>query len=163
MDKLDLLHAERRLRVTGAFYLPDAFCEVTFDSVTGLSAFLDYYLNHGRDDRVGRMYLASPNNGRQVIVANLRFQFSYQEQVAAAVLLAVDKAGTQRSWVTADAAAHGAVELSHDSWNPENTHFPDTAYIHMAVLRHTLLEFGFGRVLPPRPATWQECDDPGWL
>lgn len=161
MDKRDLLYADHKLSVTGFFYLPGATCDATFTSVEGLRDFLSYYLNHGRTDVVGRMYLVSST--LKWPVANMRFQFDHEQQLAAAVLLATHKDGTIKSWFTADGVQHSGVELSHDSWNPENTRFPDSAYVHMPVLRHTLLEFGFGSQLPPVAASWQECVDPGWL
>lgn len=164
MHRADLRHADQhQLSASGAFYLPGAFAEIKFETPSGLSEFLTYYLEHGDDSRIGRMHLTPNSSAIKHPVANLRFQFNRQHQVAAAVMLAAHQDDSLHTWVTADNAARHDLELAHDSWNPEGTRFPPDSYVHMLTLRHALLAFAFGRRLPPPPATWREHEDVGWF
>jgi len=166
MRRSDLLYADQYgLTATGIFDVaPATSAQMRFGTVSGLGKFLDYYLAHGDDSVVARMYLA-PNASaiRDSPVANLRFQFNRRHQVAAVVLLAATADGACSTWVTADNVPCHGLDLAHDTWNPRDTRFPPTSYVHLSTLKPTLLEFAFGDTLPPGPASWHSYAEVGWF
>lgn len=153
--------ADRQLQASGVFYVDDAVCNVTFSDERGLSTFMDFYLAHGDSDVVARLYLTP--QGEKFPSANLRFQFDRDHQVAAAVLIAVDRDDQQYSWMTSGTAGRDDVTLAHDTWNPGDTRMPPEAFITVPDLRATLAQWVVGDLLPPSPAQWVEVPDVRWF
>lgn len=153
--------ADRDLRSSGVFYADGAVYDITFSDARGMSTFLDFYLAHGDNNVVARLYLTP--RGAKFPSANLRFQFDRDHQIAAAVLIAADRDDRQHSWMTRGNAGRADVTLVHDTWNPGDTSMPPEAFITVAELRDLLEQWLVGDVLPPPPTRWAQVPDVRWL
>src|SRR6266498_3091209 len=113
LSKLDLAGpGDRHLQATGTFYLRGAVHTVTFENEHGLSITLDLLAAEGDETMVAQFYLTP--QGETAPSANLRFQFNREHQVAAAVLVALDKQRNLYSWMTQGDAGRDDVTLVHD-------------------------------------------------
>ncbi|OLF11138.1 hypothetical protein BLA60_14210 [Actinophytocola xinjiangensis] len=150
---------DRNLRATGVFYLRDAVHNVSFDSVDAVVTVLDLLDSLGDDSMVHSLYLTPQGEPAS---ANLRFQFNRDHQVAAAVLVALDKQRRLHSWRTTGTAGRDDVTLVHDAWNPGDTVLPPESFISVQALRSVVVEFAIGTGLPPGPVEWVAVPDVGW-
>lgn len=161
LRKLDLAGPEdRHLQATGTFYLRGAVHTVTFDNEHGLSTTLDLLAAEGDETMVAQLYLT--RQGETAPSANFRFQFNREHQVAAAVLVALDKRRDLYSWMTRGDAGRDDVTLVHDPWNPGDTALPPESFITVSELRPAVVEYAFGDVLPPLSLRWTSVSDVGW-
>ncbi|GAB3456373.1 hypothetical protein [Actinophytocola sediminis] len=151
----------RRLAATGVFHLRAALYTVTFDSEQALATFLDLYLANADDTKVARLHLTPQGTG--LPAANLRFQLNLANQVAAAVLIAMDADGRSHSWMTNGGKARAGVLLAHDTWHPDETALPPESFITVAQLRTVLTQWAFGDTLPPPEVSWVSVRDVGWF
>jgi hypothetical protein len=153
--------ADRFIDTSGVFHVQGAVCDVTFSDEQGVSNFLDFYLAHGSDEVVARLYLTP--QGEKFPSANLRFQFNREHQVAAAVLIAADQDNQQHSWITRGNVGRDDLSLAHDTWNAVETRMPPEAFITVAELREVITQWVVGEVLPPGPVRWAEVPDVRWF
>jgi hypothetical protein len=152
--------------VSGVFAVDGSSYEATFASETELGRFLDYTFTSPLKPATTRLYLhpdevpARPE--RQV--SNLRFQFDPVHQVAAAVLLVIDRAaGRLHAWRTVGDAGRPDVVLAHDSWNEHETRLPAESFITVPQLRATVMEWAFGDDVPPSAVSWIEVSGLDWF
>ncbi len=168
LSRSDLYYAaDYRLSASGVFQFLDATYSVRFDTEAGLLHCLDLMLSMPAKPATPRLVLRPQGyNEKQPEwpVSGVRFDFDIHHQVAAAVLLALDKNATTHTWMTDGNAGVENVALTHDSWDPENKPLPPASFITIAQLRDVLREWAFGDALPPRTVRWIEVphDSIGW-
>lgn len=161
LAKIDLAGPDdRHLQATGVFYLRGAVHNVTFDNADAVVTLLGLLESEGDDTMVHSLYLTP--QGETAPSANLRFQFNREHQVAAAVLVALDKQRRLYSWRTQGTAGRDDVTLVHDAWNPGDTVLPPESFIFEPQLRPAVVEFATGDVLPPVSVEWATVPDVGW-
>lgn len=161
LAKIDLAGPDdRHLQATGTFYLHGAVHTVRFDNADGVVTLLGLLESDGDDTMVHSLYLTP--QGETAPSANLRFQFNREHQVAAAVLVALDKQRQLYSWRTKGNAGRVDVTLVHDAWNPGDTVLPPESFISMAELRPAVVEFATSDPLPPVSVQWVTVPDVGW-
>lgn len=161
LAKIDLAGPDdRHLQATGTFYLRGAVHNVTFENAPGVLRMLDMLEAEGDDAMVASLHLT--RQGETTPVANLRFQFNREHQVAAAVLVALDKHRQLYSWMTRGDAGRDDVTLVHDPWNPGDTALPPESFIIVPQLRPAVVEFAFTEALPPPSVRWASVPDVGW-
>lgn len=151
---------DQYMQATGVFYLRGAVHTVTFENEHGVGTMLDLLAAEGDDTMVAQLYLTP--QGETAPSANLRFQFNREHQVAAAVLVAMDKHRQLYSWMTRGDAGRDDVALVHDPWNPGGTVLPPESFITVPELRPAITEWAFGDVLPPPRIQWVSVPDVGW-
>jgi hypothetical protein len=152
--------------VSGVFAVDGSTYDATFTSENELGRFLDFTLAAPVKPATTRLYLhpdeVPVEPGHQV--SNLRFQFDPEHQVAAAVLLVIDRnQHSLRSWRTVGDAAHQDVVLSHDSWNEHQTRLPAESFITISQLRTAVLAWAFGNDVPPQAVSWVEVSGVDWF
>jgi hypothetical protein len=152
--------------VSGVFSVNGSAYEAQFTNEAELSRFLDFLLASPVKPATSRLYLhpheipARPEHQ----VSNLRFQFDPEHQVAAAVLLVIDRAHNNvLSWRTLGNAGYPDVVLAHDSWNEHETLFPPDSHITLPELRHVVTAWAFGDRLPPQAVKWVDAAGVDWL
>lgn len=151
---------DRHLQASGVFYLRGAVHNVTFDSADAVVTLLGLLESEGDDTMVHGLYLTP--QGEPTPSANLRFQFNHKRQVAAAVLVALDRQRRLYSWRTAGTAGRSDVTLVHDAWNPGETVLPPESFLTVPELRPAVVEFAMADVLPPLSIEWVTVPDVGW-
>lgn len=165
----DLIHADtHRLTASGVFQFQGATYSVAFRSEPGLRECLDTMVSMRRKPGTPRLYLDAKGyepDGPEWPPSNLRFDFDREHDVAAAVLLALDKHNEIHTWMTRGDAGRNDVMLTHDSWNPAERRFPPESFITIAQLEELVVQWAFGDVLPPPAAEWavEPHDQVGWL
>jgi hypothetical protein len=161
LAKIDLAGPEERhLQATGVFYLRDAVHDVSFENAGGVVTLLGLLEAEGDDTMVHGLHLTP--QGETEPSANLRFQFNREHNVAAAVLVALDKRRRLYSWRTKGTAGRDDVTLVNDSWNPGDTVLPPESFIARSKLRPVVVEFAVDNVLPPSSVEWANVPDVGW-
>ncbi|HEV7648578.1 MAG TPA: hypothetical protein VGP26_10480 [Actinophytocola sp.] len=162
LAKIDLYGpADRHLQATGTFHLHGSVHNVTFQDANGVVTTLGLLEAEGDDAMMAHLYLTP--QGETAPSANLRFQFSREHQVAAAVLVALDKQRRIHSWMTRGRFGRDDVTLVHDSWNPGDTVLPPESFSYLPELRPALVESACAEVLPPSSVEWARVPDVGWL
>ena len=153
---------DRQLLATGVFYFRGATYRVNFATEAGLRTFLDHYLAEADDAMVSALHLTP--QGTEFPAASLRFQFNRDAQVAAAVVIAMDKTQENHAWMTRGHAGRDDIVLTHDSWNPDERRFPPSAFITVEQLRAAIGQWALGDVLPPPAVSWVRVphEDVGW-
>jgi hypothetical protein len=152
--------------VSGVFAVDGSSYEATFAGEAELARFLDFVLASPVKPATTRLYL-HPDEvpirpERQV--SNLRFQFDPEHQVAAAVLLVIDRSHHQlHSWRTVGDAGRPDVVLAHDSWNEHETRLPPESFITIPRLRAAVMEWAFGNEVPPSAASWADVAGVDWF
>jgi len=68
--------------------------------------------------------------GPELPPSNMRFDFNLEHEVAAAVLLILDKDDMIDQWMTLGDAGRDDVFLTHDSWAPMDRQFPMESFIY---------------------------------
>lgn len=159
-----LKHWSPGLRVTAAFQTGSATFNVEAIDEHALSHVLDVAMTLPDQPSVVRLYLepnAHPTPGQ---LSTLRFDFNREYQVAAAVLVAIDKDDGVHEWMSRGAARRSNVHLAHDTWNASETQFPPESFVTTADLRRAVLQWAFGDgVIPPPVVDWVHAPDVGWL
>lgn len=131
-----------------------------------LGRFLDFLLADPHQPATSRLYLHERLVPRrsELDLSNLRFQFDPALQVAAAVMVVVDRnANKVLSWMTRGDAGRDDVVLSHDSWGSAAMVFPPESFITVGQLRQVVLEWAFDEVQPPPEVKWVAAPDVGWF
>jgi hypothetical protein len=151
--------------VSGVFAVDGPSYEATLAGEAELGRFLDFVLASPVKPVTTRLYL-HPDEAPvrpEHHVSNLRFQFDPERQVAAAVLLVIDRS-QQRvlSWRTVGDAGRPDVVLAHDSWNEHETRLPPESFVTTTQLRAAVLEWAFGEALPPTATRWAEVSGIDW-
>lgn len=154
------------LVVSGVFAVDGSSSEARFTGGEQFRRFIDYVLASPVKPATTRLYLhpdevpVRPEHQ----VSNLRFQFDPGHQVAAAVLLVIDREhGAVHSWRTVGDAGRSDVVLAHDSWNEHETAFPPESFITVAQLRAAVLRWAFGDEVPPADVSWVEASGIDWF
>jgi hypothetical protein len=155
--------------VSGTFQVGSADYQTELRNEAELARFLDFLLAAPMKPATSRMYLhlsIYPLRPERY-ASNLRLQFDMQRQVAAAVLLAINRAHDQvLSWMTAGEGRRRddrEVVLAHDSWNEHETLFQPGSFITIPDLRRIVTEWAFGDVVPPLAVRWVDAPGIGWL
>ena len=136
--------------VSGVFAVDGSSYEATFASEAELGRFLAFVLASPIKPATTRLYLHPDEvpTRPEHQVSNLRFQFDPVCQVAAAVLLVLDRSHHQLlSWRTVGDAGRADVVLAHDSWNEHETRLPPESFITVPQLRAAVIEWAFGNDL----------------
>lgn len=145
--------------VSGVFQVGGGTYEARFTGEAELVRFVDFLLAAPGVPATSRLYLhpdVVPARPEQQL-STLRFQFHAERGVAAAVLLVVDRErDAVLCWMSSGGAGDDDVVLAHDSWNQYETRFPPEAFITIAELRATVLQWAFGEMFPPSAVDWTE-------
>lgn len=98
-------------------------------------------------------------------LSNLRFQFDAEHDVAAAVVLLIDRNHDDNllAWMTHGDTRQADHTLAHDSWNEGETLFPPESYISLAQLREVVAQWAFGEFVPPAATQWSAVSDVTWF
>ena len=169
MRRADLIDASGGEWVaSGVFQFSDATYSVEFTNENGLLECLDMMMSLSHKPGTPRFTLRPRRwapKGPEVPPSSLRFDFDHEHGVAAAVCLVCDRAGNVYAWMTRGGAGRSDFVLSHDSWNPDDTRFPQQSFITIAQLRELVAQWAFGDVLPPPAVEWavEPPDEIGWL
>lgn len=152
---------------SGVFQVGDANYECEFRAEPELRRFLDFLMASPTQPATSRLYLhqsAAPLRPEHYL-SNLRFQFDVERDVAAAVVLLIDRNhdDEQLAWMTHGVAGRSDVALAHDSWNAEETLFPAASHITLAQLREVVAEWAYGEVVPPAVVRWSAVSDITWF
>lgn len=152
--------------VSGVFAVDGSSYEATFGSEAELGRFLDFVLASPVKPATTRLYLHPdevPTRPEHQI-SNLRFQFDPAHQVAAAVLLVIDRNHHRLlSWRTVGDAGRPDVVLAHDSWNEHETRFPSESFVTVVQLRSAIMEWAFDDVVPPSVMSWADITGVDWF
>lgn len=131
-----------------------------------LGRFLDFLLADPHKPATSRLYLHEnvvPHRPERDL-SNLRFQFDPARQVAAAVMVVVDRdANRVLSWMTRGDAGRDDVVLSHDSSGGAAMVFPPESFITLGELRQVVLGWAFDDAQPPPVAKWVDAPGVGWF
>ncbi len=152
--------------VSGVFAVDGSTYEATFATAAELGRFLDFVLASRIKPATTRPYLHPDEvpTRPEHQVANLRFQFDPDHQVAAAVLLVIDRRNQQLlAWRTVGNAGRPDVVLAHDSWNEHETQLPPESFITVRQLRLAVMDWAFGEGVLPSTAHWVEVAGVGWF
>lgn len=168
LAKSDLYYAGKyKLSPHGVFQFQDATYGVTFTHEDGVLRCLDTMM--GFPDKPATPRFALRPEGYQEKrpewpVSALRFDYDIEHQVAAVVVLALDRDANTHPWMSRGTAGRDDVELTHSTWSPEDNLFPPESLISIAELRTVVAQWAFGDVLPPPAIAWVavDHDDVGW-
>ncbi|TDP93918.1 hypothetical protein [Labedaea rhizosphaerae] len=168
LARSDLYYADKyELSPHGVFQFEDATYAVTFAYEDGVLRCLDTMMRFPDKPATPRFALR-PEGYREKRpewpVSALRFDYDIEHQVAAVVLLALDKDANTHAWMSRGTAGRDGVELTHSTWSPEANRFPPESFITIAELRAVVVQWAFGDVLPPSAITWTAVahDLVGW-
>jgi hypothetical protein len=169
LRRSDLYYAaEYDFTVSGVFQFADSVYTIQFDDDAGLTRWFDAMLSFPEMTGTPRLHLRPANyegDRPEWPLSNLRFDIDRGHGVAAAVLLALDKAEVSHTWMTRGSAAQSGVELTHDSWNPDDKRFPPESFVTIDELRDVVRQWAFGDVLPPPVVPWVTVphESVGWF
>jgi len=169
LARAELAHAAtHRLKARANFQYSDAQYSVEFTTEAGLLRCLDTMMSFPRKSATPRLHLWAEGykpRGPEWPPSNLRFDFDREHEVAAAVLLVLDRDGDIHQWMTLGDAGRDDVFLTHDSWSPKERRFPPESFITVPQLRAAVAEWAFGDVFPPPAVRWRVAseDEVGWL
>jgi hypothetical protein len=152
--------------VSGVFAVDGSSYEATFATKAELGRFLDFALSSPVKPATTRLYLHPDEvpTKPEHQVSNLRFQFDPDHEVAAAVLLVIDRSHRQLlSWRTVGDAGRSDVVLAHDSWNEHETRLPAESFITVPQLSAAVMDWAFGNVVPPPVVAWVEVGGIDWF
>ncbi|TDQ01278.1 hypothetical protein [Labedaea rhizosphaerae] len=168
LARSDLYYSDRyELRASGLFAFPDAAYNVTFVNEEGVRRCLDVMLAFPDKPATPRFVLR-PEGYRderpEWPVCTLRFDYDIEHQVAAAVMLTLDKDANTHPWMSQGTVGRDDVELTYDSWAPQERPFPPESLITIAELREVVVQWAFGDALPPAAIAWAAVDPDlvGW-
>lgn len=168
LSRSDLYYADDyELTASGVFQFQDATYQVRFTHEDGLLRCLDTMMSFPDKPATPRLSLR-PNGYRgtrpEWPVSALRFDYDMTHQVAAVVVLALDRNATSHTWMSSGTAGRDGVALTHDTWDAENKLFPPASFISVAELRTVIAWWAFGDVLPPPAVSWTAVahDTIGW-
>jgi len=169
--RLDLAHADTHdIVASGVFQFSGATYEVAFQTEAGLRECLNTMMALSGKPATPRLYLQArgyTSSEPEWPPSNLRFDYDVNHDVAAAVLVALDRHNEIHTWMTRGGAApsHEDAILTHDSWNPAERRFPPQALITIDQLQELVVQWAFGEVLPPPVVDWavEPHDEVGWL
>jgi hypothetical protein len=141
----DLVHPDKyEIAASGVFQFDDATFSVKFKSESGLLDCLDMMMSRPDKPEKPRLYLEAMGYTPPTPEwppSNLRFDYDREHNVAAAVLLALDKNNEIHTWMTRGDTGGDDVLLTHDSWNPKGAAFPTR------VVHHDRAVAGVGRAV----------------
>jgi hypothetical protein len=168
LARSDLYYSDRyKLRASGVFAFPNETYSVTFVHEEGVRRCLDAMLGFP-DKPATPLLVLRPEGYRdkrpEWPVCALRFDYDIEHDVAAVVMLTLDKDAETHPWMSRGSAGRDDVELTWDTWAPEERMFPPESFITIAELRVVIEQWAFGDVLPPPAITWVavDHDDVGW-
>jgi hypothetical protein len=153
--------------VSGVFQVGAASYQCEFRAEPELRRFMDFLIASPAKPATSRLYLhqsAIPVRPEHYL-SNLRFQFDAEHDVAAAVVLLIDRDNDDEllAWMTHGDTGRPGATLAHDSWNEHETLFPPESYISLAQLREVVAEWAYGAVVPPGVVQWTAVSDVTWF
>jgi hypothetical protein len=150
--------------VSGTFQTGSVSLNFIAQNERGLSQALDVVLGFPDDVSVVRLYLEPNIEPCPGQLSTLRFDFDRSQGVAAAALLAVDKARQVYAWVTQGDAGRDHIYLAHDSWNAAETQLLPDSFVTIPELRTAIIQWAYGEgILPPPAIHWMPAPELGWL
>jgi len=152
---------------SGVFQVGAANYQCEFRAEPELRRFVDFLMAAPTKPATSRLYLhqsVTPVRPEHHL-SNLRFQFDAEHDVAAAVVLLIDRNHEDEllAWMTRGDADRADVALTHDSWNEDETLFPPESYISLAQLREVVVEWAYGDLVPPAVVQWSVVSDVTWF
>lgn len=152
---------------SGVFQVGAANYQCEFRAEPELRRFVDYLMASPTKPATSRLYLhqsVTPVRPEHYL-SNLRFQFDAEHDVAAAVVLLIDRNHHDEllAWMTRGDAGRPDVTLAHDSWNEHETVFPPKSYISLAQLREVVAEWAYGELVPPEAVQWSAVSNITWF
>lgn len=158
LSRSELYYADdHELTASGVFQFQDATYQVSFTHEDGLLRCLDTMMSFPDKPATPRLSLrpAGYRGPRpEWPVSALRFDYDPAHQVAAVVVLALDRNAASHVWMSRGPAGRADVVLTHDTWDAENKRFPPEAFISLPRLRTVIAQWAFGEVLPPPAISW---------
>jgi hypothetical protein len=152
---------------SGVFQVGAANYQCEFRAEPELRRFVDFLMASPIKPATSRLYLhqsVTPVRPEHYL-SNLRFQFDAENDVAAAVVLLIDRNHDDEllAWTTRGDAGRPDVTLAHDSWNEDETLFPPESYISLAQLREVVANWAYGELVPPEAVQWSAVSDVTWF
>lgn len=152
---------------SGVFQVGAANYQCEFRAEPELRRFVDFLIASPTQPDTSRLYLhqsVTPVRPEHYL-SNLRFQFDAEHDVAAAVVLLIDRNHDDEilTWMTRGEAGRSDVALAHDSWNADETRFPPESHITLAQLREVVAEWAYGELVPPAAVQWSPVSDITWF
>ena len=152
---------------SGVFQVGTANYQCEFRGEPELRRFMDFLLASPSKPATSRLYLhqsVTPVRPEHHL-SNLRFQFDAEHDVAAAVLLLIDRNHDNEllTWMTRGDAGQPDVALAHDSWNADETQFPPESHISLSQLRELVTQWACGDLVPPTAVQWSPVSDITWF
>lgn len=152
---------------SGVFQVGATNYQCEFRAEPELRRFVDFLTASPTKPATSRLYLhqsVTPVRPEHYL-SNLRFQFDAEQDVAAAVILLIDRNHDDEllAWMTRGETQRPDVSLAHDSWNEDETLFPPESYISIAQLCGVVAQWAFGEVVPPAAVQWSAVSGVTWF